>query len=72
MKASHGSVKKVKDIIGRDEEIQKIWNILEKQSVVIASLRRMGKTCILQKMAAQPIHGWKALHYFFQGKKSPG
>ncbi|MCD4665746.1 MAG: hypothetical protein K8R68_10800 [Bacteroidales bacterium] len=72
MKASHGSVKKVKDIIGRDEEIQKIWNILEKQSVVIASLRRMGKTCILQKMAAQPIHGWKALHYFVQGKKSPG
>ena len=71
MKASHGSVKKVKDIIGREEEIQQIWNILEKQSVVIASLRRMGKTCILQKMAAQPVHGWKAVHYFVQGKKSP-
>ncbi len=71
MRASKGSAKKVKDIIGREQEMKKIWRLLKKRSVVIASLRRMGKTCILQKMCEFPDEGKRGINYFVQGKQSP-
>ncbi|MFN0033619.1 MAG: AAA family ATPase [Saprospiraceae bacterium] len=57
-------------IIGRDEECRRLWKILERQSVVLASLRRIGKTCTLKKMKAEPQEGWQTVLYIVQGKKS--
>lgn len=57
-------------IIGRDEECRRLWKILERQSVVLASLRRIGKTCTLKKMKAEPKEGWQTVLYIVQGKKS--
>ncbi|MEK7254340.1 MAG: AAA family ATPase [Bacteroidota bacterium] len=60
----------MKNIIGRDEECRRLWKILDRQSVVLASLRRIGKTCTLKKMAAEPQEGWQTVLYIVQGKKS--
>ncbi|OEK02787.1 hypothetical protein BFP97_15195 [Roseivirga sp. 4D4] len=69
--ASHGSTKKAEDIIGRGQEMTHYWKILEKQSLLLSSVRRIGKTCILRKMCDQPADGWVGVEYFVQGKISP-
>lgn len=69
--ASHGSTKKPEDIIGRKTEMEQYWRILEKQSIMLSSVRRMGKTCILRKMCANPAEGWIGVEYFVQGKTCP-
>ena len=69
--ASHGSTKKPEDIIGREQEMALYWKILEKQSLLLSSVRRIGKTCILRKMCDQPPEGWVGVEYFVQGKTSP-
>lgn len=60
----------MENIIGRDEECRRLWKILERQSVVLASLRRIGKTYTLKKMAAEPQEGWQTILFIVQGKKS--
>ncbi|MBN3036017.1 MAG: ATP-binding protein [Bacteroidales bacterium] len=58
-------------IIGREKEIRAIWDVLERQSVVITSLRRMGKTSILKKMTQSPREGWKPILHFVEGARDP-
>ena len=41
------------EIIGRDELIEHIWDILDRQSLVLSAERRMGKTCVIKKMEAE-------------------
>ncbi len=50
------------DLVGRDELIDELWLKLEKQSVVLTSERRMGKTSILVKMEAFPKPGYLVVH----------
>ena len=38
------------DIVGRDREIHRYWQILERQSLVLSAERRVGKTHIVWKM----------------------
>ena len=63
-------MKKATKIIGREKEIAWIWQTLESQSVVLTSLRRMGKSMLLKKMAEQPKKGWKAVYHPVQGNTS--
>jgi len=60
----------MENIIGRDDECRRLWKILERQSIVLASLRRIGKTYTLKKMTAEPQEGWQTILYIVQGKKS--
>ncbi len=46
------------EILGRDELIQRIWNVLEGRCVYMNDLRRIGKTQIMVKMKAEPAPGW--------------
>ena len=41
------------DIIGRDDDIRRYWQILERQSLVLSAERRIGKTHIAYKMRAE-------------------
>ena len=41
---------KPEDVVGRDREIARFWQILDRQSLVISAERRIGKTHILYKM----------------------
>lgn len=54
MKANPGGQIDVKSVIGRDRLIQNIWEAVEQQSLIITAERRIGKTTVMKKMAAQP------------------
>ncbi|BAZ14493.1 hypothetical protein NIES4071_63370 [Calothrix sp. NIES-4071] len=54
MKANPGGQVAPSDVVGRDSLISSFWDILERQSLVLSAERRMGKTCIIKKMQAEP------------------
>src|SRR5436853_2271230 len=53
MKANPGGQIAPSEIIGRDELIQRLWEILERQSLILSAERRAGKTSVIQKMRAE-------------------
>jgi hypothetical protein len=59
------------EIIGRDELIGEIWQRLERQSILLTSERRMGKTSVMQKMLAEPPLGFCPIKRSLQGITSP-
>lgn len=52
MRANPGGVIAVEDVVGRDDLTARIWSVLENQSVVLTSERRLGKTSVIRKMVA--------------------
>jgi AAA+ ATPase superfamily predicted ATPase len=50
MRANPGGQLSSTEVIGRDKDIKRIWRSLERQSVILVSERRIGKTSILKKM----------------------
>lgn len=69
MKPNPGGIITGDEIIDREQEIQSIWKALQNQSVVITSERRIGKTCILRKMEANPMDEWHPVLYWVEGKQ---
>lgn len=55
------------DVIGRDREITRAWELLERGSVRLNEPRRIGKTSLLTKMGADPPPGWHCVRQSFQG-----
>jgi hypothetical protein len=49
------------EVVGRDELIERIWRRLQRQSVVLTSERRTGKTSILNKMKMELAPGFVVL-----------
>lgn len=62
MKANPGGQIDLKSVVGRDHLIQQIWEIVEQQSLVITAERRIGKTTVMKKMAAEPHRGWMPVY----------
>lgn len=58
MKANPGGQIDLKDIVGRDQLIEQIWDTLEQQSIRMNAERRIGKTTIIKKLRAEPRAGW--------------
>ena len=58
-------------MIGRETEIAEAWRTLESQSIVLTSERRIGKTCLLRKMIADPPEGWLPLMCWVESKRHP-
>ena len=50
MKPNPGGTLDPKDIIGRDETVTKMHEILQDRSIVLVSERRIGKTSVLRKL----------------------
>ncbi len=50
MKANPGGVLADDDVIGRDALIDFLWRVLDRQSIVLTSERRVGKTSVIRKM----------------------
>ena len=61
MKANPGGTITGEAILGREVEIAEIWEKLEKRSVILTAERRVGKTCVMRKMAEYPRNGWMPL-----------
>ena len=58
MKANPGGQIDTKTVIGRDQLIKTLWEIVELQSLVITAERRIGKTTVMKKMRDEPTAGW--------------
>lgn len=58
MRVNPGGYIAPKEVIGRDALIRNIWEILDRQSVVITAERRIGKTCVIKKMHAESPADW--------------
>ena len=50
MRANPGGTIGITEIVGRDLLVQRLWGILQGQSLVLTSERRIGKTCVIRKM----------------------
>ena len=61
MRAAPGARLEIADIFGRDRLIQGLWRVLETTSVRMEAERRIGKTSILRKMAAESPTDWEAV-----------
>ena len=71
MKANPGGSLRTGAIIGRDEEVERLLNRLEVQSVRLTSERRIGKTTMLRKIASEPPKGWTPLLCLLESKHHP-
>ena len=58
MNPNPGGQLATENIVGRDVLIADMWGILEGRSIYMNDLRRVGKTMILDKMAAEPPPAW--------------
>jgi hypothetical protein len=71
MKANPGGTVTGEGIIGRSEEIDALWATLRKRSAVISAERRVGKTSMLRKMAANPRSGQMPLLVIVESAHHP-
>jgi hypothetical protein len=53
MRANPGGEIAPQDVVGRDRLIARLWQTLERQSVILVAERRMGKSCVVKKMEAE-------------------
>ena len=58
MQINPGGRLDTKDIIGRDNEIDRYWRVLQRQGLVLSAERRIGKTHILFKMREECQTGY--------------
>ena len=61
MKPNLGGQLAVENIVGRDDFIRSMWDVLEGRSIYMNDVRRVGKTQILRKMEADPPKDWYAV-----------
>lgn len=50
MRCNPGGLIDPADVVGRDGAIARLWEILDRQSILLTAERRMGKTSVLRKM----------------------
>ena len=71
MKTNPGGHIPPSEVIGRNTLIQRLWRILERQSLVLTAERRMGKTCIVRKMTAEVPQGSLPIYHDLEGLRTP-
>ena len=59
------------NVVGRDKLIETIWKKLETRSLQFTAERRVGKTTVMTKMAAEPKAGYEVLFMDLEGIDSP-
>lgn len=55
------------DVVGRDLQIARAWELLDRASVRLNEPRRIGKTSLLVRLCASPPAGWQCVRQSFQG-----
>jgi len=71
MKANPGGIVAPQEVIGRDLLIEELWDRLQQQSLIISAQRRMGKTSVIKKMAAEPSAHQLTIYRDLEGIESP-
>ncbi|MEL6107313.1 MAG: hypothetical protein AAFU85_14840 [Planctomycetota bacterium] len=59
------------NVVGRDALINRIWKKLDRGSIRFTAERRVGKTTVMIKMAAEPRPGFEVLFLELEGIDSP-
>ncbi|AOY01945.1 ATP-binding protein [Jeongeupia sp. USM3] len=62
MKANPGGQLAPDQVVGRGRLIARLWDALERQSLVLTAERRMGKTSMVNKMRAEPKPGFHPVY----------
>lgn len=57
MRANPGGMLAPEDVVGREKVIERLWQILLRQSVLLTAERRMGKTSVIRRMAQEKDAG---------------
>lgn len=71
LRANPGGQISPDEVIGREQQIRRLWEILERQSLVLSAERRMGKTCIVKKMIAEAPGDMLLIYHDLEGLRSP-
>jgi hypothetical protein len=71
MKTNPGGSLAPNEVMGRDHLIARLWQILERRSLVLTAERRMGKTSVLKKMVAEPQTGVHIFYWDVEALRSP-
>ncbi len=58
------------ELVGRNEDLERLWDLLRERSVLLIGPRRVGKTVLLGQMAAEPREGWTAVRVDLQGEST--
>ena len=72
MQINPGGRLQPEDVIGRDREIARYWQVLDRQGLVISAERRIGKTHILFKMEAECPDSYLAIYQDLEAIHSAG
>lgn len=70
MRANPGGEIPPADVLGRDDLIRRLWQVLERQSVLLTAERRLGKSSVLRKMHAEPQPGFLTVYRDLEGLRS--
>lgn len=71
LRVNPGGILDPAEVVGRDAFIASLWGVLERQSVLLTSERRMGKTSVMRKMEAEPPFGACPVKTSLQGINAP-
>ena len=70
MKINPGGRLDTKDVVGRDDEISRYWQVLDRQGLVLSAERRIGKTHIVLKMRDECRNGYLPFYQDLEGVHS--
>jgi hypothetical protein len=71
MKPNPGGQLAADEVLGRDRLITRLWQVLERQSLILTAERRMGKTSVIKKMTAQPLPQMLVKFRDLEGLRTP-
>ena len=71
MKANPGGEIAPAEVMGRDKLISDLWEILERQSVILSAERRMGKTSVIKKMRSDATADKLPIYRDLEDVRSP-
>lgn len=70
LQATPGGQLSLADVVGRDQDIARLWAMLASAFVRLHEPRRLGKTSVLNKLAAEPPPHWRCVKISLQGVNS--
>ena len=71
MRANPGGEIDPEDVIGRDQLIWRLWDVLQNQSVVLVAERRIGKTTVVKKMRSAAREDTRLIYHDVEGVRTP-
>jgi hypothetical protein len=71
MRTNPGGQLSPSEVVGRDRLIERLWQILERQSLILTAERRMGKTSVIKKMEAHPPEGKLIVFHDLENLRTP-